>query len=590
MFKSGITRRLIASILLVVLTSLALLGIYLLHYFYQNTLERLQSSLIRNARIIEITLKNDLYYKNTNLNNIAEKISNDTSLRITIIDESGNVLADTSEPAGDLDNHLARSEVQAALKSGKNDAIGTAIRYSQTLHENLLYVAIPIYENGRLAGVIRTSTSLAPAESAYWDIVRVILAALAIAFVAAIAMAIWLARRQEKRLRHITKDALAIAHGDLNRRLTLKTHDEFDLLSHTINKLTSNLAAKIRESQAETHKLTLILEHMDNAVMLIDSCGHIVDVNNRAQKLFDINLNDLNRHSIHVIGNAILSETALRVMKTEKAQTITLRVPPRTFEIYLSSCLDNDKQMAVAVFYDISLLQDIHERQMAFTGNAAHELATPLTAISGFAEMLREDDFPQSDTSRHFADVIYNEAQRMNRLIKGLLTLSRLDSKSYRDSIPRTKVNCREIITQAAKHLQTLADNKAQKIVVHEPVTAPYILAAPDLIEQIIRNLTENAIKYTPTGGNIELACYNEKNTVIFTIKDNGIGIDAENLPRIFDRFYRVDKARARKSGGNGIGLSLVKFLTETFNGHISVTSEINKGTTFTLVFPQASN
>ena len=124
----------------------------------------------------------------------------------------------------------------------------------------------------------------------------------------------------------------------------------------------------------------------------------------------------------------------------------------------------------------------------------------------------------------------------------------------------------------------------------HEPVTAPYILAAPDLIEQIIRNLTENAIKYTPTGGNIELACYNEKNTVIFTIKDNGIGIDAENLPRIFDRFYRVDKARTRKSGGNGIGLSLVKFLTETFNGHISVTSEINKGTTFTLVFPQASN
>ena len=143
MFKSGITRRLIASILLVVLTSLALLGIYLLHYFYQNTLERLQSSLIRNARIIEITLKNDLYYKNTNLNNIAEKISNDTSLRITIIDESGNVLADTSEPTGDLDNHLARSEVQAALKSGKNDAIGTAIRYSQTLHENLLYEAIP---------------------------------------------------------------------------------------------------------------------------------------------------------------------------------------------------------------------------------------------------------------------------------------------------------------------------------------------------------------------------------------------------------------------------------------------------------------
>lgn len=590
MFKSGITRRLIASILIVVLTSLALLGIYLLHYFYQNTLKRLQSSLIRNARIIEITLKDDLYYKNTNLNSIAEKISNDTSLRITILDENGNVLADTSDPNGDLDNHLERSEVQAAIKSDKNDAIGTAIRYSHTLHENRLYVAIPIYENGRLAGVIRTSTSLAPAEAAYWDIVHAVLAALALALVAAITIAIWLARRQEKRLQHITRDALAIANGDLNRRLTLKTHDEFDLLSHTINKLTSNLAAKIRESQAETHKLALILDHMDNAVMLIDSYGQVIDINNRAQKLFDINLTDLNRHSIHVIGSAVLSETALRVMKTGKAQTITLRMPPRTFEIYLSSYLDNYKQMVVAVFYDISLLQDIHERQMAFTGNAAHELATPLTAISGFAEMLKEDDFSMPDTSRHFADVIYNEAQRMNRLIKGLLTLSRLDNKSYRDSIPRTKVNCQKIIIQAAKHLQSLADSKSQKIILHEPVNTPYILAASDLIEQIIRNLTENAIKYTPVGGNIELSCYSEKNTVIFTVKDNGIGIDAENLPRIFDRFYRVDKARARKSGGNGIGLSLVKFLTEIFNGHISVTSEINKGTTFTLTFPLVSN
>lgn len=587
MFHSKITRRLVTSFLLVVLVSLSLLGIILLNYFRDYTMQQEKNALILNAQIIETSLEDSLYSRDVaGLHMTLQEIHEETSLRVTVIDADGTVLADTADPNQSMSNHLDREEVQQAM----TESYGLAIRQSETLHENLMYVAVPVYRNGQFIGIIRTSSSLASMEQSYHTGLRVILSALFFALLAALIIAIWLAHRQVQPIRCLSLDALEIASGNLHKQLQWHSGDEFDTLVQTINQLTRNLSAKIQESQAEAEKMTLILNNTDNAIMLIDERGLIVGTNRQAEEAFHLQGNALHRHSIHVIGSAELSEAAQEVCRQGKAQTITLTIhdgsTAQTFQVFLAPFYDGPAELVLAVFHDISLLQEINQRQTEFVSNAAHELATPLTSISGFAETLLDDDFKDPEASRHFIGIIYREAQRMNSLMKGLLELARLDSTHGKTKIKRTPVEVSSILHQTVEQLQAKAKSKGQTLI-EEPAPIPlYVLAAPELFGQILYNLTENAIKYTPEGGTIHLKSRQVADHLELTVTDNGIGIGPADLPRIFDRFYRVDKARARKSGGNGIGLSLVKFLVELFDGTIEVTSQLEKGTTFTLTFP----
>ena len=583
MFHSKITRRLVTSFLLIVLVSLSLLGILLLNYFRDYTMQQEKNALILNAKIIETSLEDQLYSRDVSgLHTTLQELHEKTDLRVTVIDADGTVLGDTADPNQSMNNHLDREEVQQAM----TEPYGFAIRQSETLNENLMYVAVPVYRGGQLIGIIRTSSSLVSMEQSYHTSLRVILSALFFALLAALIIAIWLAHRQVQPIRCLSLDAMEIASGNLHKRLQWQSGDEFDTLVQTINQLTRNLSAKIQESQAEAEKMSLILNHTDNAIMLIDERGLIVDTNRQAEEDFQLQGNALHRHSIHVIGSAELSETAQEVCRQGKAQTITLTIRSKTYQVFLAPFYDGPDELVLAVFHDISLLREIHQRQSEFVSNAAHELATPLTAISGFAETLLDDDFKDPEASHHFISIIYREAQRMNRLMKGLLELARLDSTHGKTKIKRRPVEINAALHQTIEQLQAKAESKEQALV-EEPAAMPlYILAAPELFGQILYNLTENAIKYTPEGGTIHVKAEQQGDTATITVKDNGIGIAPDDLPRIFDRFYRVDKARARKSGGNGIGLSLVKFLVELFGGTIEVTSQIGEGTTFTLTFP----
>lgn len=589
MFHSKITRRLVSSFLLIVLVSLSLLGIILLNYFRDYTMQQEKNALILNAKIVETAFADILYTRNTaTLNTTLRELHDKTNLRITIVDADGTVLGDTSELSETMENHLAREEIQQALR----EDYGIAVRESATLHENFMYVAVPVYRNGQLIGIIRTSASLASMEQSYYTGLHVILSALFFALLAALIVAVWLAHRQVQPIRCLSLDAMEIAGGNLHKRLRWRSgDDEFDTLVKTINRLTANLSRKIQESQDEAHKMSLILNHTDNAIMLIDEQGLIVSTNRQAEEIFHLQGNELHRHSIHVIGSAELSETAQVVCHENKAQTITLQFDGKngtvhTFQVFLGPFRDGPDELVLAVFHDISLLQEINQRQAEFVSNAAHELATPLTSISGFAETLLDDDFKDPEASHHFINIIYQEAQRMNRLMKGLLELARLDSRHGRTKVKRVPVSVNETLERTGRLLQDKAAGKSQTLQVEPSDENLLVSAAPELFNQIIYNLTENAVKYTPEGGTILVRSEKDGDKVKITVKDNGIGISPSDLPRIFDRFYRVDKARARKSGGNGIGLSLVKFLVELFGGQIEVQSTLGKGTAFTLTFP----
>lgn len=589
MFHSKITRRLVTSFLLIVLVSLSLLGILLLNYFRDYTMQQEKNALILNAKIIETSLEDPLYNRDiSGLHATLQELHDETALRVTVIDADGTVLGDTADPEQAMNNHLDREEVQQAM----TEPYGLAIRQSDTLHENLMYVAVPVYRNDQLIGIIRTSSSLASMEQSYHTGLRVILSALFFALLAALIIAVWLAHRQVQPIRCLSLDAMEIASGNLHKRLQWHSGDEFDTLVQTINQLTRNLSAKIQESQAEAEKTSLILNNTDNAIMLIDERGLIVDTNRQAEETFHLQGNALHRHSIHVIGSAELSESAQEVCRQGKAQTIMLSIRDRdtnaakTFQVFLAPFYDGPDELVLAVFHDISLLQEINQRQAEFVSNAAHELATPLTSISGFAETLLDDDFKDPEASRHFIGIIYREAQRMNSLMKSLLELARLDSTHGKTKIKCIPVEVNAILHQTVEQLQAKAKKKKQTLI-EEPASLPlFVLASPELFGQILYNLTENAIKYTQEGGTIHIRSQQVADHLELTVSDNGIGIAPADLPRIFDRFYRVDKARARKSGGNGIGLSLVKFLVERFDGTIEVESQLEKGTTFTLTFP----
>ncbi len=590
MLQSKISRRLLLTFLLLTLSSVALLGIYLLHFTYEENMDRQRDDLNRNAKVIETLLADDLMTPappNPALIQKIHEISDSTGLRITLMDAAGTVLADSSEAAEKLDNHLHRPEVQNALQH----TASTAIRYSTTLQQNMLYAAIPVYDtHAQLRGIIRTASSTQPIDTAYDHARDSILTALGLTILFAILAAGFLSRRQLLPIRQMTADAMRISQGELSHRLAIHTGDELEILAHTINQLTASLSQKIHEVQSTAQQQSLILENMDNGVLLLDAAGNILTANRQAAHLFSLQPQHLGKSSIHALGSAELSTQARAISQGAASISLTMQFPvgvqQRTFSVFLAPFPEQQEQHVLCVFHDISLLQEMAARQADFTANAAHELATPLTSISGFAETLLDDDFTAPEWSRKCITTIYTEAQRMNRLLRDLLQLSRLDSREYRRQLVMEPVDCCSLPPLLYQKLLPQLTAKKLQLKLQLAPTPLLVEANRDLLLQILANLTENAIKYTPAGGCITISCQQHDTVVELLVADTGIGIPAKDLPFIFDRFYRADKARDRQSGGNGIGLSLVHFLVKIFGGKITVASEVEQGTVFTLAFP----
>lgn len=596
MLHSRISRRLTICFLGVTLVSLSFLGVYLLHFFYEDNMEKQTWELERNARLVEIFLAGSLRNRSFSAQaaEAVEECSEEmegAGLRVTVLSSSGQVLADSAGAAERMDNHGQRPEIQEAMRSQQ----GAAVRYSSTLAENMLYVAVPVFdEDDQLVGIIRTATSLAPIEASFARTRAAVLLAIFFAALLGLVVSLFLAQRQIRPIRQMTEAALSISHGDLARRLYIHTGDELEILAQTINRLTDSLSRKINEVETALHKQELILENMDNGVLLLDGEGRMSTANKQAKELFQLGSAQLGGSSIQALGSAQLSILARESADGEKTQTVSLELAtasgPRTFLVFFAPFREKADKFVLCVFHDISLMQEMSRRQTEFVANAAHELATPLTAISGFAETLLEDDFHDAVQSQGFVRTIYQEAQRMVRLVEELLQLARLEKSEFRHQLVWEMVNVQDFPTRIKEKLAVQLTKKTQQMFLSEPAEPLYIKGRQELLFQLVLNLAENASKYTQENGQIWLSCSQAADGIVFTVRDNGIGIAETDLPFIFDRFYRADKARARASGGNGLGLCLVHFLVELFAGEIAVQSKLGEGTTFTLRFPDAAD
>lgn len=588
MLIRSIRTRLIITLLLLAVGSLATLGAYILWYFHRSNVENLTAQLMTQAKITE-ELVRDHYSSpqgRARLDSLVKDLRHQILLRITIITSDGVVIADSHEPTTALDNHHDRPEILAALR-GK---ASSSIRFSDTLKENYLYTAVPLYSNGEIAGVVRLATSLFPLEENFSNVRSVLFAAFAITCSLAILISIRLAGKFTSPLEEITRVAQEMGEGRLDKRVHIHTGDEIELLAHTLNKLASSLEETVNETLAEKHKLELILANMDNAVLLFDRYGRMASYNEMAKSLFTITPAMLTMHNIQVIGsNALdraLQETFVSGKNRSTEWKTNLRGKKRVFQLSLVPISAEAEVTGVlCVFHDITTLQDLHERQVDFVANASHELATPLTAIKGFTETLLDGALANRELSEKFLGIIHSEAERMQRLVSDLLQLAKLDSSEYRNHVQIEPVALQPFIESVVKELSPQWQDKKIALISQDGDLVT-VLANPDWLKQVLINLLDNAIKYTPANGRVRLSWHTDCGYAHISVADTGIGIPESDLPLIFDRFYRVDKARSRPAGGTGLGLAIVKFIIEALGGRISVVSKVNSGTTFTFTLP----
>ncbi|MBP2653228.1 MAG: multi-sensor signal transduction histidine kinase [Firmicutes bacterium] len=593
MIKWGIRNRLIFSYLILVLLTLLFLGVYILSFFYNHTLENLTAQLLTQASITEKLLAEHYNYpeKKTSIDDTIKNITVNTGIRITVIDPDGTVIADSWENPQLMENHNQRPEIISALTQSQ----GTSIRFSDTLGENLLYVATPIHHGTETVGVLRLATTLAHINQGFVGIRSALVAAVLLASLLALIISIRLAKKYTAPLEKITAAAQEIAEGNLDKRVHVRTGDEIELLARTLNNLAANLDDKVNEIIAEKRKLELILQNTTSAILLLDRYGQVTDYNQAAADTFNIPTDILGWHNIKVIGNGLFDTAVHEAVETMVKRTLDLKTEfngnKHVFLVSLTPIIgsENEVSSVLAVFHDITALKEIQEKQADFIANASHELATPLTAIIGFAETLLDGAIKNPDLSLRFVKIIQAEAERMHRLVKDLLQIAKLDAQDYRKNVKTEPTAIEPLVSQAVSELAPQWQQKEIIITIDAPPKEVTVLANTDWLKQVILNLLDNGIKYTPSGGTIHLTWSQDASEAVFTIQDSGVGIPAQDLPQIFDRFYRVDRARTRSAGGTGLGLAIVKFIVEMFGGSIEAKSGVGLGTTFTFRLPLAN-
>lgn len=531
-----------------------------------------QSNLAKNY----ISLKNP----NENYDKIANAIMRDTGNRITIIKEDGKVIGESDKPSESLDNHINRPEVQEALNSGA----GTSIRYSETEKITMFYYATKFNVNGDNY-IIRLSTQFNDIKNMQIHYLRLIIISITVGIIiSAVLVYVYLNKLTEP-IRMLTRVATTISLGQYEKRINIDTKDEIGQLGHAFNVMASRLEDTILDLSDKRNKLFSILTSMDDGVIVFDNNQRILLMNPAAQKLFLVKGDPINRHILEVIRNSALED----LIKSSREEEVEIKLGYPELKILRLKTTEvinydkNNEKLGVLVFIqDVTKIKTLERMRSDFVANVSHELKTPLTSIKGFAETLKYvEDKP---TREKFLDIIHIESERLTRLINDILTLSELENRDF--SINFEKINVKDSIEEVLYIMRPVARTKNIDIEFTSNTKYEYVLGDRDKFKQMIINLVDNAVKYSNHDSRVEICISSAEKRMKIDIKDNGIGIPEKNIPRLFERFYRVDKARSRDFGGTGLGLAIVKHIVAIFKGEIEVKSKPGKGTTFTIYLP----
>jgi two-component system phosphate regulon sensor histidine kinase PhoR len=531
------------------------------------------SFLEREARLVGVLWKEHAQSPDS----LADVVGAALGKRVTLVNAEGVVTGDSEfddAALTSLQNHLSRPEVADALTSG----IGSSSRPSPSTGEQELYVAVAV----PTLGVARVSLPTARIDAVTGDARRDIYGASLLALAAALIIAFFFSRSVSRPVEELRDVAQAIAHGDLARRPVLKAPGEVGELASALRVLADQLSSRLRALEDDETLLVQLTESLNEGVIAVDANRMVVRINETARRLLGSRaplpfpVDDLPRDVAlrDALGDAFGGETTEGVEIIISGRTLNIAARPLT------------GGGAVLALFDLTRVRRLEAVRRDFVANVSHELRTPLTIVGGFAETLVEEDVP-SDARRGFAERILNNTRRMQRIVDDLLDLSRIESGGW---VPNPEfIELRDVATDVFAAARDIADSKGLQLKAEFPANVQRVYADATALRQIVGNLVDNAVRHT-AAGHIELFSEVHERGVVVGVRDSGVGIPAEHLPRIFERFYRVDPGRSRDEGGTGLGLAIVKHLVEAHGGRLRAHSEVGHGTTISALFPGASS
>jgi two-component system, OmpR family, phosphate regulon sensor histidine kinase PhoR len=584
------------SFLIITIISLAIVTWYSSNSFKTFFLENVEKDLTIRLHLAErelseliVTPANKKQTKN--LNKLIKEIGAETDTRYTVIQTTGEVIGDSNADIANLENHKNRPEIHLALNGTK----GISIRHSDTLKKNMMYIALPVFKQNRIIAVIRASLSISTIDKKIKSIQHQILLALAITLVIAAGISLYVSRRIALPIEEMKHGAQKFANGDLQQRLAVPTSEELGELASTMNNMAANLNDKINAVENRKTELEAIYSSMQEGLIAIDKNEKIITINNAAANIFNFPITAIEQKNIYEVSRNVSLQHFIKKALSADQPVETILTLNKEQEIILnihSTALhdtQNERMGTLIIFHDITKIKMFENMHKDFAANVSHELKTPLTAIKGFVETLLDtnpDINPDinPDENAKFLKIIENNVNRMAAIINDLLSLSQLEIKQNTDTSFKP-YDIVKIIDKAVIECHDLSDQK--KILIRknnsDTLMAP---VDPVLIEQTMINLIDNAIKYSREETEISINAFREDKDILIEVKDSGVGIKKEYLAKIFNRFYRVDKARSRDTGGTGLGLAIVKHIVRYHKGSTNVVSVPGKGSTFEIRLP----
>jgi len=553
---------------------------------------QIQADLKRDAAIVRDVFESRLTAPQpdfTDINRLSHDLSKRAGLRITVIAPDGTVIGESDKPEselGSIENHRNRPEVEQAIREG----LGVATRHSHTIGVDLLYVAVPVGKD-KLEGIVRVALPLLQVQHTTAHVLRTVaLSGIAVGL-AAVPILFWLSRRATQPILQMREVARRVARGDFTVRAPGKVKGELGELAAALNDMSTQLETRLRELSKEKADLSGILAGMTEGVLVVGADGKVRLTNRALHRQFGISAEVSGKTVLEAFRNVALHELVMEVIQKGDVagRELTFLTPnERAYELSATRLPDQTAAFSgvIVVFHDITRMRQFENTRREFVANVSHELRTPLSIIKGYVETLLDDQPADPNTARQFLETIQRHSRRLEALIADLLSISALESQQARLNLELISLHtaARSVMDELSRQAQEKSITVSLKI----PEQFPPARADAQRLHQVFFNLLDNAVNYTQAGGHISITARERDGFIETAVADNGPGIAPEHLAHVFERFYRVDKARSRELGGTGLGLSIVKHIVQAHGGRVWAESELEKGSTFYFTLPRA--
>lgn len=576
---SIVFRKLLLSAFVLAAFSVALLDFYLTRYTAQRETQAVERQLAAQARVLAGELERT---EPGSLEAWAHDASRRATARVTVIDADGSVLADSDHDPESMENHADRPEIAQAYQG----RTGTAIRRSATLARDLCYVAMPAPSPAHPRAVLRMAVPLAEIDRAIAAVRRRILEASALTVALALLAGAAISGSLTRRIGRLKRFAETLLDKPAAEPLAPEANDEIGDLARSLSAMGARMRDLVDRLRLESGRREAILASLAEGVIAVDSQMRVIFCNQSFARSVNARTPLPERLPLlELVRDPGLSDALAEVVASGCPARARVEISGRTFDVETAPLATSSHRGAIAILRDITDLERLERIRRDFVANVSHELRTPLAAIIGYTETLLDGALEDAENNRKFLEIVRAHAVRLNNIASDLLSLSELDARKAPPVVE--PIDLAAVLESARTAVDSAARDRGVKLLI-EGAGELRVTGHKTRLEQALVNLLDNAIKFNRPGGEVRLSAATRGAMVQIAVSDTGIGIPSQELPRIFERFYRVDKGRSRAQGGTGLGLSIVKHAVEQMQGSIAVESELGKGSTFTVSLPAA--